>query len=365
MRIVQVITRPQRRGAEIFTCQLSEQLAKLSHELILVSLFKGQEDLFFAGTFIRLNIENESIFSVKVVKALVNVFLELKPDIVQANASHTLRVCVFAKWMKKSDYKLVYRNANLMSDFIRFEIQNWVYGKLLSSTDGIASVSFASKNDLINTFKLKNQKIEVLYIGLDLDVLRNLSCEKDEFLLPNPFILQLGSLVSEKNPLGLLSMFHDLEDSELALLIMGSGPLKDALFDKKTELNLIQKVHFLPNQPNPFPILKQAKALVMPSTIEGLPAVILEAMALRIPVIAYGVGGIPEVLTEQTGYCVPPGNTQAFIQAIKTCLSSDNTTKLDAAQQLVLEHYTIEKVAKQFEEFYEEVLSRKARNTRK
>ena len=69
-------------------------------------------------------------------------------------------------------------------------------------------------------------------------------------------------------------------------------------------------------------MLSGAKALVMPSKIEGLPAVILEAMYCRIPVIAYEVGGIGEVLQrKETGWAVPAGDRLAFEAAVLDCLN--------------------------------------------
>ena len=64
-----------------------------------------------------------------------------------------------------------------------------------------------------------------------------------------------------------------------------------------------------------------ARALVLPSFAEGLPVVIMEAMALRRPVIASCVGGIPELVSPgEHGWLVPPGDAGALVEAIKACL---------------------------------------------
>ncbi|GHB23746.1 glycosyltransferase family 4 protein [Mongoliitalea lutea] len=361
MRIVQVITRPQRRGAEIFAVQLAEQLTKLGHEVIVISLFQGSGELLYTGKFIQLNCRNESKLAFEAPKQLAKVLRDFSPEIVQANASHTLRVCVMARFFGKVTYALIYRNANKMSDFIKNSPKKLLYKYFLSQIDGIVSVSNATKSDLLGFFKISKKPCVVITIGIDEKKLRKLSQTLDSFSKITSYLLQLGSLVPEKNPLNMISIFEKSENQSIKLMLVGDGALKNALIEKVNQLNLVQRIHILPNLSNPYTILKHAKALVMPSSIEGLPAVILEAMALRVPVIAYGVGGIPEVLNKQTGYCVQPGNDKAFIQAIHTCLLSDNTPKLDAAQKLVLEHYTIEKIAKQFEGFYMELRSQKTR----
>jgi glycosyltransferase involved in cell wall biosynthesis len=67
----------------------------------------------------------------------------------------------------------------------------------------------------------------------------------------------------------------------------------------------------------------QARALVLPSFAEGLPVVLMEAMALSRPVISTYVGGIPElVLDGKTGWLVPPGDVDSLAQAMLHCLDA-------------------------------------------
>jgi glycosyltransferase involved in cell wall biosynthesis len=69
--------------------------------------------------------------------------------------------------------------------------------------------------------------------------------------------------------------------------------------------------------------ISNARALVLPSFAEGLPVVIMEAMALRRPVISTFVAGIPElVLDGKNGWLVPPGDVEALTSAMKVCLDT-------------------------------------------
>jgi colanic acid/amylovoran biosynthesis glycosyltransferase len=66
-----------------------------------------------------------------------------------------------------------------------------------------------------------------------------------------------------------------------------------------------------------------ARALVLPSFAEGLPVVIMEAMALRRPIISTFVAGIPELVTEgDHGWLVPAGDVEALAEAIHSCLKT-------------------------------------------
>ncbi|WP_155807129.1 hypothetical protein [Gillisia marina] len=55
MKIIQVVQKPQLRGAEIFACQLSNHLMDLGHEVIIISIFSGDAELPFNGEIIKLN----------------------------------------------------------------------------------------------------------------------------------------------------------------------------------------------------------------------------------------------------------------------------------------------------------------------
>jgi glycosyltransferase involved in cell wall biosynthesis len=361
MKIVQLITRPQRRGAEIFAIQLAEKLKDLGHQVIVISLFEGNGNLAYSGEFIQLNLSNRGKLDFNGFKILADTLKNLQPDLVQANASHTLRMGVMARKIYGGNYPIIYRNANQLSQFIKGKLQKLWNHWLLRQVDGIASVSHASKNDLLANFSFPNP-IEVIPIGIDGIEIESKSKSRLEITSINqPYIIQIGGLVSEKDPLGMLGIFSRLSGQNIQLVFLGSGSLEENLMTKIKELNLESRVIVIPNQANIFPVLSLASALVMPSKIEGLPAVILEAMFLKIPVVAYGVGGIPEVLkNEETGWCVPPNDQNAFVSALEKVLAIDTDLKeaiLSNAHQVVISDYTLQKVSLQFEDFYKRLLN--------
>lgn len=358
MRIVQVITRPQRRGAEIFAIQLAEQLLILGHEVTVISLFRSAHGLAFSGKFIRMDLAYRGKLDLQSFWLLSKELRTLQPDIVQANASETLRMCVGSRYFFKGSYKLMYRNANQIGDLLKGNLHKAWNKWLLSKVDGIISVSKASKMDLLNTFSSK-KPIEVIPIGINPpQILKSMESEIES--MPDSYLIQIGGLVPEKDPLGMLSIFAGLQNQNIHLVFLGSGPLDSPLVHEINRLGLDGRVHLIPNQQNIFPYLKTAKALVMPSKIEGLPGVILEAMFIGVPVIAYGVGGIPEVLKNaETGWCIPPKDQNGFIQAIEEVLAMDFDSRdviLSNAFQLVSSNYSLKKVALQFEDFYKRLL---------
>ncbi|MEB2778307.1 glycosyltransferase [Algoriphagus sp. D3-2-R+10] len=355
MRIIQLITRPQRRGAEIFAIQLSEHLLDLGHEVFIISILKGKGKLHFSGTLIQLDLPEQGKLDVSGFKRLAEKIKEIKPEIIQANAADTLRYAVGANFFSKKKYKLIYRNANQISNFIRNRAQLAFNQFLHSQVDAVISVSDKSKEDYLTLFSPKH--ITAIPIGIDSKEIELKLKESQENFIAE-YILFVGSLVPEKDPLGMLTIFRELQNTnpELKLKFLGSGPLEDGLREKINSEVLGKSVEVISNQSNIFPILSKAKALVMPSKTEGLPGVILESMYCKVPVIAYGVGGIPEILKSgRTGWCIAPGDAITFRKAIEEVLNlpEDALERITTtAEELVLKDYQIDQIAKDFEGFY-------------
>lgn len=110
------------------------------------------------------------------------------------------------------------------------------------------------------------------------------------------------------------------EDSEIELMIVGDGPLKENLISLAESLNVFDRIIFTGRlEKAQIPLyLKSSDIFVLNSTYEGLPHVILEAFESQVPVIATAVGGTPEVIQDkQTGVLVPPLDNKSLLIAIK------------------------------------------------
>lgn len=104
-----------------------------------------------------------------------------------------------------------------------------------------------------------------------------------------------------------------------------------------------------------------ARALVLPSLAEGLPVVIMEAMALRRPVIATFIAGIPELVRDgETGWLIPAGDVEALVTAIGHCVSrrSDELQVMgEAGYARVLQRHSVEGEAARLAEYFHSAAS--------
>jgi glycosyltransferase involved in cell wall biosynthesis len=359
LKILQIIQKPQLRGAEIFACQLSEELKGLGHTIDVLYLFGNEnEQLAYDLNFQPLLADQSKRFwDFKAYKKLADLIEKGNYDVVQANAGDTLKYAAISKKLYKWNAKLAFRNANKMSSFIQSKPHLWLNRFFLKQMDYAISVSENCRQDLIGLYPKAKDISATATIGtFDFGQLKAIETSTD-----NKIWINVGSFVKEKNQRFLLEVFASylVEVQENELWLIGDGPLRFHLEEQAKSLGIEQNVKFLGYQKNAVAFIKAADIMVMPSKIEGLPGVILEALSCGTPVIASAVGGIPEVvLNDQNGYVIEGFDKAEYIAKIKKVLDDKNLrqTMNKNAQKLIQEEFLMPKIAKRFEEIYKEIL---------
>jgi len=146
---------------------------------------------------------------------------------------------------------------------------------------------------------------------------------------------------------------------EFVAALAGEGSLRGALEERARSLGLEANVRFLGQVEDLGPLLAAADAVVLPSRWEGMPLVLLEALARARPVVASAVGGVPEVVTDgEHARLVPPEDPRALAEALEDFhRHPDPALRLGRrAEARVRESYTWPRVVEAFESVYDEVL---------
>jgi glycosyltransferase involved in cell wall biosynthesis len=135
---------------------------------------------------------------------------------------------------------------------------------------------------------------------------------------------------------------------------MGDGPLLLTLEKLADELNITDRVLFMGNVTKSLvlPILSKSDLFVLNSTYEGLPHVVLEAMAVSVPVLATDVGGTGEVVLDGiTGRLIPHGDEDALLIALKELLENRALAKTltDKATKMIKEKFVFERMVNETE----------------
>jgi glycosyltransferase involved in cell wall biosynthesis len=146
-------------------------------------------------------------------------------------------------------------------------------------------------------------------------------------------------------------------------LLVGDGPLRQELEREAASLGLGASAIFLGDRQDMPAVLAALDVAVLTSDSESLSNVILEAMAGGLPVVAYGVGGNSELLSDQRGALIPAGNESIFADAVEKLLA-DSTLRQQLggnALQFAKEHFSLDRVRQRYVELYVSLLRKKRR----
>ena len=143
-----------------------------------------------------------------------------------------------------------------------------------------------------------------------------------------PRLLCVGRLCEAKGQLLLIEAVMRLVNAGSAcdLVLAGDGPLRgeiEALIERHNLESRVRITGWISSDQVRSEILA-ARALILPSFAEGLPVVLMEAMALRRPVLSTYIAGIPElVIPGENGWLFPAGSIEELVTAMVSCLSAD------------------------------------------
>ena len=355
MKILHLIQKPQNRGAEMFTCQLSNHLSESSHQVKIVALFEGDATLPFNGEITSLKASSKNRFlDIPAWKKLADIVKEFNPDMVQANAGDTLKYSVFSKKLFRWKAPVISRNASEVGRYLKSPSQKKLNTFFYKNVESVISVSRASEKDILNNFPFLAGKTKVIPVGLEpLSKIDEIGLKPEN----SQHIVHVGGFSFEKNHSGLLRIFQSIinRNHNVHLHLVGDGPLKAEIEEEIKKLKLSQYITFYGFVNNPLSYIKAADILVLPSIIEGLPGVLLEAMITKTPVVAYNVGGISEIVTSQTGNLIEKDDEAGFVKAVLEILENPNRDQIENAYRMVVKDYMNEEIAKRFVEVYEAI----------
>ena len=214
-------------------------------------------------------------------------------------------------WLKNLFYKLTIKSA-------------------LKRAKKIMAVSKHTKDDIVQQFGIKPEKIEVIYLGLTkLPQTGENSNDKKVIIDYNininlPYILYVGNAYPHKNLEKLISTFTKLEDLQL-VLVGKIDYFYKRLQSLSEKLGLEKKVLFLGYVPDEklAVLYKNAKAYIFPSLYEGFGLPPLEAMSFGIPVVSSNASCLPEIL-EQAALYFKPKNNDEMIEKINQVVTDED-----------------------------------------
>ena len=371
-RLLLVTTSLMRGGAEVQVFLLARAMAARGHTVRVVSL-RDPEALADELTALGIGVDSLGMRSgvpdPRALWRLATVVRSFRPDLVHSHMVHANLLARVARPLAR--VPVLVSTAHSFNEGARW--RELAYRATDQLCDLSTNVCHAAVDRFVAVRAMPRDRIECVWNGIDLvefderlaagTVARHELGREDAFAW-----LAVGNLGPAKDYPNLLrAMRLRLDAGEAATLaIVGDGSEADSRVLRRTrdELRLAPDVVRLLGARADVPALMgAADGMVMSSAWEGLPMVLLEAAAARLPIAATRVGGIPEVVDDgATGLLAPAGDPVALAEAMRDVAALAPALRRawgEAGRARVERDFDIERIVDRWEAIYDRLLTRR------
>lgn len=222
---------------------------------------------------------------------------------------------------------------------------------------------------LVNQYGESMEKTRVIHHGVDVEGEFNpatIDVPEDLATAEVPrekFIVSfMGRFSEEKRPEMFVDIAHALSHNEgMNFVMLGNGPEYEQVKQYIARLNLEDRIYAPGFVDDMKPFLKLTDVVVIPSRIEGIPIILMESLAMGVPVVASNIGGIPSILKDSdNGFLCDPGRIEDFVQSLQKLYDDqDLYAKLKRnARDSAVEHLSVRKMNDEYREAFTSVCVR-------
>ena len=301
-------------GAQMMVSRLASHLdpEKAETEVICVAgkaRHNGMEQAVLDHGIPIVYIEKGTGFSVSAIARLFRELNRFGPDVVHTHLS----ACVYcAPWVIAKGRKMLHTVHNVPErELIR---PKRILMRMMYRTGRAVPVAISGEiQKMTKQFYGLRRDPELVYNPVDTARFAVSGREAHDSFV----ILSVGRLSAQKNQQLLIRAFSNLhrKNDRAELYILGEGPMRSELEKLIGEEGLEDCVHLEGNVPDPERYYSRADVFAMSSAYEGLPLVLLEAMAASLPVVSTDVGGVRDIVSDN-GILVREGDGQALEEAL-------------------------------------------------
>jgi glycosyltransferase involved in cell wall biosynthesis len=300
---------------------------------------------------------------------LSRIVAEVRPDVIHTHNTHPFIDGTIAKIWNRVPVQVHTDHGRLFPDRRRYMFAEWVLSHLV---DRVVAVCEAGRRDLVRYERLPASRLTVIVNGLDPTRYRasvDLTALRAHLGIGerrSPILGWCGRLAHEKGLTYLIrAVVHLRQDfPDLLAVLVGEGELRGALESEIRSLGVESHFLFLGARSDVPALMRLFDVFALPSLREGLPLVLLEAMAASVPVVATSVGGNPEVIRDgATGLLVPPCDPVSLAAALGRILSSRELRSAFTigASHVFDERFTLDRTVSSYQNLYEELLAQRGK----
>jgi glycosyltransferase involved in cell wall biosynthesis len=242
-------------------------------------------------------------------------------------------------------------------------VQRFLFSLSLKFSDYIIGISEEMKNNLKNKLNIKNNKIKIINNSTDLSYINKKKIEdiQDDVFIDEPVIIACGRLTEQKGFSYLIKAFNEIkkEFKNATLLILGQGEKEKELKALVKELNIENSVKFLGFKDNPYKYLYNSDLFVLSSLWEGLPGVLIEALACEVPAISTNCKSGPKEILDngKIGELVKIKDVDSLSNAmLKVLRDKDLQHKYKELGLKKVKEFDKDKIIREYEDFLSYIL---------
>ncbi len=340
-------------GAERVMLSLLKHINREKFDPILVLMKKDGRFLDSLPDGIRVIDLNSSSARYAIFKIAKSI-RATKPDIVFSTLGYLNLLIAIIRVFYSKKIKFIARESNTVSIQNKEEkypkLFDWLYKSVYNNFDQIITQSRYMRDDLIENYGIKKEKISVIYNPVDIEEIDKKSRQLDKCNLPKDKInlISVGRLVSQKGFDILIDTLKQLDD-RFYLTILGEGDDRDDLQKQIDSLGLNDKIKLSGFTNNPYLYMKRCNLFILSSRYEGLPNVVLEANACGKACVAFDMpGGTAEIIEEKkTGILVKKFEDISLADAIYEAIESDFDSFY--IKEYCNKNFNVSKIVQQYE----------------
>ncbi len=351
VRILQVVSDNNRRGAQVFAGDLGAALVERGHGVDTVALEPGLTTSGQTGAHLDNRVLAPAWPRLSGVRGLRSTMRTV--DVVIAHGSSTLPACALAGVGLSVPF--VYRQISDPEVWTATRLRRWRTRAFLRRAARVVALSEGNQAQLCQHLGVDPSLIRVIPTGVPAAAFPATTPEgrpaaRRRLGLPErPTALFVGSLSWEKGPEVAFEAIGQVDG--VTLVLVGDGPDCEAL---KTHAGRVApgRVVFRPPVDTIHDYLAASDVLVLTSRTEAVPAVVIEAGMAGVPVVAARVGAVPEMLLGgESGVLVDPGDVSGFAVGLRGLIADSQRAQQFArrAHDWCLERFEIEAVAADWE----------------
>jgi glycosyltransferase involved in cell wall biosynthesis len=362
VRIVQLVETLETGGLERIAVDLAHSQKKAGHAPILYCMFRGgpfADEARAAGIPV-FEFHKQPGFSVRMLFALARQLTRDKPDVLHTHNPGVHHYGALAAKMARVPVVVNTRHGPATS-FGR-SYQERYFRAVMPLTDRVVFVSEDSRRFLVEERGISDKKASVIINGIELEPFLAHPAAPTS-ASPRIRFGAVGRMVPVKAHATLIDAFAQVARRlpEAELRIVGGGPLEAELRERALKTGLNGRLRIEGINHKIADVLRDLDIFVMSSISEGLPLVILEAMAAGLPIVSTRIGGVPEVATEDTvSFFCNPGNAEDLAEAMYRAATNPNLASMGkTARETAIARFSLAQMWRSYETIYTESLEGK------